>query len=163
MADPTEEEDEATIIKADYTLMRKFGGASLDKVFSSEAIQEAQKTIAAVSDDFYRECVEDGKKLQSLVTSLKANASAATLQNIADTAFSAKVKAGQGGFELIAALAKSLQDVCEKTPAAELTPAAIQIVEWHVQSIGRLLSLKIAGDGGEAGKAILEEIEKLNR
>jgi len=163
MADLNEEEDEAIIVKADYTLLRKFAGASLDKIFSPEAISAAEKAITDAAGGLYAECVEEGKKLQTLVARLKEGPSAATLQDLIDTAFSAKTKAGLAGFDLVAALAKSLQILCEKTSLAELVPATIQIIEWHIQSISQLLTLKVKGNGGEAGKAILAEIEKLNR
>jgi hypothetical protein len=164
MADEVNSTDDVTVLAADRSLLRKLGGASLGVILSPEVIKRAEGAITDAADGLYSDCVDEGVRLRVLVDSLKQGGDAAfpLLKNVVTAAFSTKTKAGLAGLDLVAALAKSLQILCEKMTASELTPATLQVIEWHVQSIGQLLSLRVKGDGGQVGKAILAEIDKLS-
>ena len=163
MSDESDSPNKVTILAADYSMLRKLGGISLDKILSPEVIKEAETIITGASSELYNDCVDTVAKLQASVDRLKERGGItdSTLKDIISDAFSAKTKAGLAGFDLVAALAKSLQILCEQVTITELATATIQIIEWHMQSIGQLLALKVKGDGGQAGKEILSEIERL--
>jgi len=158
-----ENEDEVTIIEADTSLLRKFGKENLDRILSPEAVRRAENIIANASHDFYQDCVMETPKLKPFVAQLTKGgmASQLALKNIISIAFSVKTKSGQANYDLVAALAKSLHFICEETTPAQITPSMLKVIEWHYNSINLLLTAKMAGDGGEIGKDILAEIEKI--
>ena len=42
-----------------------------------------------------------------------------------------------------------------------LPAKARDVIEWHIQSIGKILTLDIKGDGGAIGEALNAELAKL--
>lgn len=160
---PDFEEDDVQIIPADYSLLHKIGVTNLDIIFSVKAAQRAEDVVQAAVDEFYAECVTDGDALKDCVKQLKI--APATLQEslyqVATLAFDMKTKAAQAGYDLVASLAKSLHILCEESENLLPPATMIEIIEWHQNSINRLLTLKLKGNGGPFGQAILAEIEKL--
>ena len=153
-------QDEVVFLAPDFSLRQKIGTSDLDKILSVEVIQKAEKIIADSSDAFYGECVEDIGKLTAIAARLQAGSrNAALFNDLISVAFAVKVKAGQAGFSLVAALAKSLHTICENSTADKMP--ALPIIVWHVGSISEIMRRRIMGLGGDAGKAILAEIEKL--
>ena len=154
---------DAIIIPADWSLMKKLGGVSLDKVFSSEVIKTAEQVVVSASAGFYSECVTKSAKLQFLAESFKSagNDNAPNLKKIASVSFALKTNAGQSGYALVAALAKSLHTFCEEMKADQVTSSTRKLIHWHAQSITQLLDAKVKGDGGELGTAILAETERI--
>lgn len=163
MSDDINTSDDVTILPADYSLLRKLGGVSLESILTPEAIRHAEAAIAESAGAFRAECVDEAAKLRTLVVGLKkgGDGAAAGLERIAAGSFAIKTKAAQGGLELVSTLAGSLQNVCEKIKRSELTPPVLKIIEWHIQSLTKMLTLNVRGDGGQVGKAILAEMGKL--
>jgi hypothetical protein len=155
--------DDAIILMADTSLLRKIGGIDLDKALSPEAIKKAEVIIADASDELYVDCVDEAAKLQPMVDRLRNNGAdvGQSLTRIIATAFSIKSKAGQSGYDLVSALAKSLHVRCEEMSAEQMTPTALEIIAWHVQGLRQILALRIKGNGGKHGEAILAELKKL--
>jgi hypothetical protein len=159
-----EENDDVTIIDADYTLLNKVGKNNLDKFLAPEVVRKAEKVIADSADEFYADCINESAKLQKAIGQLKEGMPSAdsSVKNIIATAFGIKTKSGQAGFDLVADLAKSLHILCEEKIETALTAPTVKVIDWHGNSIHHLLSAKVKGRGGEIGKAILGEIAKLN-
>jgi hypothetical protein len=153
----SEAEDDVTVMDADYSLLNKIGAGNLDKVLSPEAIRKAEKVVIAAAADFYEECKAESQRLKQVSTGVKQPED---LIPIITTAFAVKVKAGQCKFDLVAALAKSLHLLCE-APPRPLSPFFFKLIDWHAMSIDRILALKVNGQGGPVGKAILAEIAKI--
>jgi hypothetical protein len=164
MVDQTDTSNDVIILPADKTLMQKLGGVSLDVLLSPDAVKKAETVLATASEDLYLDCVKAAAELRSVADASEKNKkafAAASRAKIISLAFAIKAKAGQCGYTLVAALAKSLHTRCEEIPAEQTTLAALKIIAWHAQSIEKLLTLNVDGDGGEMGKAIMAEIEKL--
>lgn len=160
MIDTNDAADNAIILPADKTLLNKLGGVDLDKVFSPENVQKAEVVLKDAEEVLYLDCLADSVKLQSMIAQLeKSGKTVEQIGKVVLLAFGIKNKAGQSGYDLIAALAKSLQIRCEEITPEQATPTALKLIDWHVQSIARLLAAKSKGDGGETGKAILAQIE----
>jgi len=164
-SDQEQPADDVTVLKADKTLFNKLGGANLDEILSPEKIKKAETVIREASGDFYSECVVDAAKLKTLVGQVERRDGnlQSKIKKIVDVAFGIKNKAAQSGYNLIAALAKSLHVRCEALAEQPLNQAEIKIIAWHSESIERLLNLKIEGDGGDVGQAILGELKKIER
>ncbi len=163
MADLGDPADEAVILAADRSLLRKFGGGLLDRALSPEAIKKAEAFISSASNVLYLDCMDEAARLQPMVGLLGKGGLDAerSLKRIIATSFAIKSKAGQSGYDLVSTLAKSLLLRCEELSAAQITPSTLKIITWHAQSIKRILELNIKGLGGEAGRALLVEIDRL--
>jgi len=156
-------QDDVTILAPDFSLLRKIGGERLDYIVSSTTIQRAENVIIGASNELYSECRVNMREISAIVPFLKANeTNTKIVHKIVSLAFAVKVKSAQGGYDLIAALAKSLLSYCEEKEASSLMPSTITVITWHVDSINELMHHKMRGMGGEVGQAILLEIEKLN-
>ena len=155
--------NEAVILDADHSLMRKLGNVPLDKILTPQAVQKAEAVITEAADTFYLDCVQEAGKLRALTEKLdnRHSDNSALLKDIVAISFAIKTKAAQSGYTLIAEIAKSLHLFCEEWTARSLTDSALKIIRWHEQSIRQLTATKITGAGGEIGKNILAELEKL--
>ena len=148
----------------DRTLHAKIGNVNLDQVLSPQVVKTAQSRIEQAADEFAADSLEQLKELSALVDGLaKTPASALNLMpQVINAAFSLKTKTGIGGYDLVSALAKSLQLYAEQLGDKPLAPKNLQIMQWHMASITDLLTAKMKGDGGPTGDAIRQEIEKLS-
>jgi len=163
MAGEDDREQEARILPPDYSLWEKIGSVNLDLIFTPHAIEEAQRAITEKSRDLLDEVASDMKSLDRAWKELSSSPDRwrGIFPNIVSAAFAIKTKAGLGDCELIATVSKSLQLFCEQPGRHGLSERDIEIIAWHVDSIKRLVALKISGSGGDLGKAILAEMEKI--
>lgn len=152
------------ILPADKSLQRKLGNASLDQILSPAAVSNAQKVIDTSADSFHEECLSDLATLAELAINLKTGTidGQTALSDIAHTAFSIKSMARIGSFTLAGTIADSLNIFAENRASLATSPSTISIIEWHINSLNKILRSKLQGDGGEVGKLILQEIEKIN-
>lgn len=164
MADEPNPEDRVKILPPDRTLQKKLGTANLDQILSPQAVEVAQQVIVRSSDQFLEESVAEVKKLEITAQNLGASPdkNRQALREIVASTFSLKAKAGLGGYDLISMLAKSCHQYCELLGDANVTPANLLIVKWYVESLKRLLDMKVKGLGGPVGEAILAELKKLD-
>jgi hypothetical protein len=163
MENANDSPENIAILPPDKTLLNKLGAGNLDKIMSPEAIKKAETVITNASGDLYQECMTESAKLQLLTAHLESSDKniGPKLKKIVSVAFGIKSKAAQSGYNLVSALAKSLHMRCEEMTMEQTTPAAIKIIAWHAQSIAQLLALKVKGEGGEIGKAIIAELERI--
>jgi hypothetical protein len=153
---------EVQILPPDRSLQQKLGVVTLEKILSPQVVATAQQAIVRASGPLLEESVAEVDRLARTARELGAGAdSSKALREILDSAFSLKSKAGLAGYDFISVLAKSLNQYCESCEDGQVTPANISIISWHIQSLRRLLELKIKGSGGPLGEAILTELKKL--
>jgi len=160
---PDNNSDDAVILEADQTLMRKLGGVSLDKIISTDAIKSAEGIISNAASSLYDDCLKESESLQTITAQLEKTPQLdeATTKKIIDVSFAIKSKAGQSGYDLVSALAKSLHLFCEGMPNTHSETSALKIIIWHMKSIRQLLAANMRGIGGSVGTAIMTEMEKL--
>lgn len=163
MADNNQNIDEVRILPPDMALLKKLGAVMLDSLFSSAAIEKAQEKIGEAAEDFFTESTENFIQLETTAREffkdpiLNKN----LLNDIIARSFALKTQAGLGDFHLAAALANSLHARCEALGDANMTPTNVAIMKWHIDSLKQILPLRIKGNGGDAGEAILAELKNL--
>lgn len=153
--------DDVTIYEPDKSLLVRVGVTNLDSIFTPQVIASGQKVIQDSSTQFTEETHRQAEELSQIYAQFKASSSFAfPIAAVIDLAFSLRACAGLAQYNLIASLAKSLFDY-SKALMGKVSEKETAVIEWHVVSISQLLALKIKGDGGEMGKAILAEINRL--
>lgn len=161
----TSSDDGVQVFAPDKSLLAKTGLTSLDSIFTPQVIASAQQVIDESSSQFADEAFRQADDLMRMCAELKASPeSGACLQSITDLAFALRTSSALSDYKLVAALAKSLFDLCKALGASVGTAVGtkeIAIIEWHVGSITQFLSQRVAGDGGEKGKAIIAELQRL--
>lgn len=157
------DKDKVRIYKPDRSLQIKIGVPNLDQVFTKQSVDSAQKVIEDSSDTFRTESAALMDAIVTYFRILQANPSAARdpLNKIVDAAFRMKSQVGLGGYPLASRLAKSLQQHAEKTLREGLSAHALELLDWHVNSLSQFLKLGLKGDGGPTGEAILKELERI--
>ena len=147
----------------DKTLHKKIGNVNLDQVLSPQIVKTAQGRIEQAAEEFAADSIEQLKELTTVMNSLSQAPDDTTnlMPQVINAAFSLKTKTGIGGYDLVSALAKSLQLYAEQLGDKPLGQKNLEIMQWHMASITALLTAKIKGDGGPTGVAIRQEIEKL--
>jgi len=156
---------EVKILPPDRSLLQKLGNVNLDQIFSDKAVATAQKVITDSSETLFAETLAGAKKLEELGTILRTTPAKANDIKIELTtlSFSMKASAALAGYDLVGSIAKSLNLVCEKLETKDLTPTNIQIILWHIDSLLKIVALKIKGTGGDAGAAIQKELDSIEK
>ena len=151
------------IYAPDRSLQIKIGVQNLDQVFSASSVQTAQNLIEQSSDTFMEESLELMKDLHESFKNLTANPKTENqaLAKVIDDAFLIKTKTGVGGYTLISNLAKSLQLNAEGAQKEGLTGKTMEVLGWHVHGLDQFMRLRIKGNGGDLGEAIMNEIMQL--
>jgi HPt (histidine-containing phosphotransfer) domain-containing protein len=160
MTNETNPDNNVKIHPPDTRLQKKVGAKNLDAILSPAVMQKAEAVVQKSADAFLEESFSDLDDLNHAWEEWQVSPSTA-LTAITSAAFSIKSKCGQAGYDLVAALAKSLQLHCEKLAPEAITPKTTSIILWHIESMKSLLTKKIRGDGGEVGTAIMQEIKRL--
>lgn len=163
MVDDRSPEKTVQIIPPDRTLQKKVSMSTLDAMVAPQTMRAAQKIIMESSDKFLEDSLAHTKKIALAASHLNVapDKSRQALDIIVASAFLLKASAALGGYDLISTLAKSLQQCCEQLSINDVPPQNMAIINWHVNSLNQLLSLKVKGLGGEVGEAILAELRKL--
>lgn len=153
------------IYAPDKSIHKKMGNVNLDQVLSPQVVKAAQSKIEEAAEQFAEESLEQARELDEacrMLIQTPANFSSLTPQ-LVNAAFSLKSKTAIGGYDLVSALAKSLQLYAEAIQGKAPSPKNLEIIQWHMGSIKALLAAKVKGDGGQTGAAIRAEIERLSQ
>ena len=165
MNDPkdTPDLDDVKILPPDFTLMKKLDGVNLGKLLSPQAVETAQKVIVDSASVMLEETLLLLEQLTRIEKDLltQPESAASRLPDIIAKAFSVKSNASQGGYALVAELAKSLQLGCEKIDASKVALTDIKIIVWHIDCMKKVLEMKIKASGGAVGEGILAELDRL--
>ena len=165
MIDEPDSGDQAKILPPNYALKKKIGNVNLDQILSPKAVEAAQEIIVQAAEKFQDEAFSEMENLEKLTRQFAASPPdiRQVVYKIIDSAFALKSQKGLGGYDLVATLAKSLQLLCEQMEPLEASAKNMTIVNWHVDSMKRLLALKVKGSGGQIGEEILAELDKINK
>ena len=123
-------------------------------------IHAAEERIKSFFGD-YADWVE--RHIRSMVDSRNALAvgegdASTHIANVNAIAHELRGQSGIFDYPLITHIAKSLYDATI-SQAIEVTPAWIELIGAHIDTIRAVFSQKISGTGGEVGQALLQEME----
>ena len=154
-------DDEVKIFSPDTSLQNKIG-PDIDTVLSPQAVAAAQVVITQSEDTFLEESFVQLERLVVCNKTIQASPKTAlqSIPSMIDIAFSLRSQTGVAGYQLVSALSKSLYLHCELLKS-DLSTRDLNLIQWHVATIQQLLKGKMKGNGGDLGKVILAEIEKL--
>jgi CheY-like chemotaxis protein len=132
------------------------GEIDIDPAF----IHAAEERIKSFFGD-YADWVE--RHIRSMVDSRNALAvgegdASTHIANVNAIAHELRGQSGIFDYPLITHIAKSLYDATI-SQAIEVTPAWIELIGAHIDTIRAVFSQKISGTGGEVGQALLQEME----
>lgn len=163
MTDPDSKDTKVKIHPPDRSLHAKIGGVPFEHAVSPQAIKAAQDVIMNAASQFLVESMKQIEDMSQANNTLQRMTSddGRLLGKIIDNAFSIKTKTSVNGYYLVAALAKSLQIICEQMDGQKLSERDLDLIQWHISSIQMLMKGKLKGDGGETGAAILAQLERL--
>ena len=71
---------------------------------------------------------------------------------------------GQGGifgYPLITQFGKSLYDISKE--GATVTPQLLDLIDSHINLVKVVINQKVAGDGGETGRELLQSLAEAKR
>lgn len=162
MAATTQDQD-VRIHEPDRGLQIKVGMTNLDQVFTPKLVEESQTLIEESAESFWEESLvlmESVKKTIAALQTASGNEGPA-LKQLVDDAFAIKTKTGIGGYTLITALAKSLQHHAECAQKDGLSAKLMAALKWHIDSMEQFFTLRLKGDGGATGAAIMKELARL--
>lgn len=165
MADP--QNNDVKIHAPDRALQSKIGLVSLDQIITPQMVADAQSTVQESTDQFTADMLVHMKELEEAWIAFQQAGMDEEKEHLLPTvihaSFALKTAAGFGGYDLVAALAKSLHLHAEAITPHHLAPKNKDIMAWHVSSLRQLLSANIKGSGGATGQAILAEIQRLTQ
>ncbi len=164
MDDKTDADKNVKIHAPDLALHAKIGVPTLDKILTPEVVAAAQGVIQQSSDQFLAICLARMGELERACSMWRKapQEQAKLLPGIIDAVFSIKTKAGFGGYDLVASLAKSLQWRCEQLKDKKPAARDMDIIQWHIESMDQLMKNRVKGKGGAAGADIIAELERLS-
>ncbi len=154
--------EELEIINPPNTLKSKvkIGGPG---AISMDMIEKAEKVLAGLSDNYLEWVQEDLKNISAAFDELKAGRGdqKKVLDSIFRMSHDMKGQGGSFGYNLMTAVGNELCRMIEKLPTP-ITPAHIEAIGVHVDSMKLVISQKIKGDGGKTGAAILAGLQKVS-
>jgi hypothetical protein len=148
--------DKANIIKASYRLQQKVGAGPLDE----RTVKASQGVIDTNQVDFGPLGLAILKRLEDGLNS--AQNSAVTMQQLKETLIAPvmelKANAAIFHYTLIGNLANIMLSFLEAILVMDKD--ALDIVRAHHDSLHMIIVRKIEGDGGEAGKQLIKELQQ---
>ena len=127
------------------------------------AIEErAERALAALGDDYPDKAAEDLKRIEAALARLAEGGPEreAALDTVYRVAHDMRGQAGTFGYDLITTIGSSLCDYIEEAADPSLLqPEALQI---HLAAMRAVITGRITGDGGKAGRALLAGMRALS-
>lgn len=161
MDDKSDQNSDVKIYAPDTSLQKKIG-VDINALFSDQVIAEAQTLITQSADQFWEGSLSLLKDLTKIAAQIKERPEVglSLMPLMVNSSFMLRAEAGQAGYDLAATLAKSLQFQCQQKKE-RLASKDLNLIQWHVDSLGQILQGGVKGDGGEVGKVIMAELERL--
>ncbi len=156
--------EEVQILPQDYTLKKKIGpGVDIRDILQPEIIEKSQELIGEGRPEFLEEVKIELASLdtayQAAMENLSASDAGKHISELRRAAFSIKSKAGTFGFDLATAVAKSLYTFCDRHWRPEENH--MTVLAKHIETLQVIFSQNIEGDGGEIGRNLLADMQKL--
>jgi len=133
------------------------GGAEISK----DLLEEAEQSLERAALDFSTWALDYVKKLSNLCVEALEAEGGARAKYFAEINLLALELRGQGGtfgYPLISTFGKMLYDATIE--GCREDDNAVEIVKAHIDAMGAVLREKVAGDGGEVGRALLASLKK---
>ena len=133
------------------------GGAEIPK----DLLDEAEQSLKRAALDFSTWVLDYVKKLSNLCVEALEAEGGARAKYFAEINLLALELRGQGGtfgYPLISTFGKMLYDATIE--GCREDDNAVEIVKAHIDAMGAVLREKVAGDGGEVGRALLASLKK---
>lgn len=148
--------DKASIIKADYTLQKKVGTGPIDE----RTIKSSQHVIDNNNVDFAPMALTILEKLDAALK--RANDPSVTMEQMKSLltvpVMELKANATIFHYELIGSLANIMLGFLETITTMDHD--AYEIVKAHHASLHMIVVRKMNGDGGAAGKMLINELQQ---
>jgi hypothetical protein len=148
-------------------LREKAGGSrygSGNGQFDTKVMQQAHRAVEQLAPEYPKTVSNDLDKLveatQQLLTA-KPDEQQPTLQYISTLANEVQSLGATFGFNLITAFGQSLRRFTDNMGHAD--ESQLVLIRAHVDTIRVVLTRGIHGDGGEEGRALIEELKKALR
>ncbi|MEX2455067.1 MAG: Hpt domain-containing protein [Rhodospirillaceae bacterium] len=127
-----------------------------------DPLGQAEAAVAALADSFVDWVARDiGRAKDALGRARTAGAdNRAELRAIFDVMHDVKGQGGTFGYELLTRLGASLCDYV-RDAAVTADPTQLDVIAAHFAAMDFVLEKKLRGEGGEAGRRILEKIGRL--
>ncbi len=154
--------DEIKILQPDYSLKKMIGEhIDLKQVFSTENISKAQEVIETHKDEFLEWVKGDLAALEDHYSKAMKDIahSKGEITKLAKIAFVIKAQAGTFGYALGTAVAKSLDDFCNRDFVA--SAEHMTVIRKHIDTLKAIFSKNITGDGATMGGELMGNLQKL--
>jgi CheY-like chemotaxis protein len=156
-------DDTPRMIMPDYTLKKKIGlDVPTELLVNPLAGAQTEAEVKKVQDDFLNTIIRDVENMEAayrlLITS--PDNARTLVRNIQDAAESIKARAGIFGYIRATEVASQLYNFCRRYYDKD-NKYHLVILEKHIQTITAIFANRITGDGGEVGKALLQDLAKL--
>ncbi len=126
-------------------------------------LEKAEQVLAGLSDSYLEWVQQDLKNISAAYDELKAAGGdpKKALDNIFRIAHDMKGQGGSFGFNLVTSVGNELCRMIEKFPSTA-SPAHIDAIGVHIDSLKLIIAQKLKGDGGPSGAAILSGLQKVS-
>lgn len=156
-------EGDVIVYQPDMRLREKLGrGLSLEKMFTIEIIEEAQKAVASMEAELTEKLLLEFGLLANAAQFIEpGEGQQMRLSRTGEIAFAIKCHAGFCNYPLVSALARALYLFCDLLNEGKISAREIEVVHCIVNGIRVVFEQKITGDGGAVGKAIAVEVQDM--
>lgn len=131
--------------------------------FDPEMLKAAEEKIQNMATDYSDWVKESIEELQQAHHRAVENPEQAPDQFAAINTLALELR-GQGGifgYPLISQIGKSLYDISKES--ATITPQLLDLIDSHIDLVKVVINQKVAGDGGETGRQLLQSLVEAKR
>ena len=125
------------------------------------ALARAEQAIADLGGEYLDWVQEDLKKLEDGFNALKASDGVGQelIGVIFRVAHEIKGQGGSFGYDLMTLIGNQLCHFVEEL--AEAGPSEVEVIGLHLDALKLVMAKQMRGDGGRAGQALLQGLEKV--
>ena len=123
------------------------------------ALKRAMAAMEKVGQDYPQYLARDCARLREMTERFGLSLDKAAMDDIRFLAHDMKGQGGQFGYPLVTSICDSLQKYL--APIEAPGPRTAEIIGIHVDALLLVESTKMKGEGGEEGKLLLANLEKL--
>jgi chemotaxis protein histidine kinase CheA len=145
------------VIVPPNTLRKKVGPMGPGGV-DTEMLARAEEIVAGLSDTYIEWVQEDLATLDEAFRALREDgADAGARERMFRTAHDVKGQGGSFGYDLVTVIGNSLCRFLEQRE--RLSPAEVDVVRVHLDSLKLVVANRIEGDGGKEGDKLLKGLD----
>lgn len=155
--------NEVTVTPPDHALKRKLGrDVDIKGIFTPAAIASADSALAESREDFFTSAAGMIERMEEAYARAPASAAdaPAAAGDIVHLSGLLKSRAEALGFDLLAHVCKSLYGFCSGSFRAG-DEEQLVVLRKHLDILQLIMRERIREDGGESGRSLLAELERL--